>query len=62
MWIKICGNTSLEDAQMAVEYGANALGFVFVPSPRQVTEDETSRIVSQLPAGLDSFGVACTSW
>ena len=57
MWIKICGNTSLEDAQMAVESGANALGFVFASSPRQVTEGQAGRIVSRLPAGVDTFGV-----
>ncbi len=57
MWIKICGNTSLEDAQLAVECGANALGFIFAPSPRRVTEERASRIVSRLPAGVDSFGV-----
>ena len=39
MWIKICGNTSLEDARFAAECGANAVGFVFAPSPRQVEAD-----------------------
>ena len=57
MWIKICGNTSLDDAQMAVEYGANALGFVFAPSPRRVTAERASRMVSRLPAEVDTFGV-----
>ena len=39
LWIKICANTSLADAQLAAEAGADAVGFVFAPSPRRVTAE-----------------------
>jgi phosphoribosylanthranilate isomerase len=57
IWVKICGNTSLEDAQMAVEAGADALGFVFAPSPRQVTAPQLAAIVPHLPATVEKIGV-----
>ena len=57
MWIKICANTNLEDAQLAAELGADAVGFVFAPSPRQVTAEEVARITPHLPEGLECVGV-----
>jgi phosphoribosylanthranilate isomerase len=57
LWIKICGNTSLEDARLAVEAGANAVGFVFAPSPRQVTAAQAAAIVPHLPATVEKIGV-----
>jgi phosphoribosylanthranilate isomerase len=57
LWIKICGNTSLADAQLAAEAGANAVGFVFAPSPRSVTAAQAAQIVQQLPAVLEKIGV-----
>jgi len=48
--VKICGITRLEDAQLAVELGASALGFnFFPPSPRYIALDEARRIIAQLP-------------
>jgi len=57
MWIKICANTNLEDAQLAAELGADAVGFVFGPSTRQVTAAEVARITPHLPEGLECVGV-----
>jgi phosphoribosylanthranilate isomerase len=57
LWIKICANTSLEDALMAAEAGADAVGFVFAPSPRRVTIEQVATIVPRLPAGIEKIGV-----
>ena len=57
MWIKICGNTNLEDARLAVELGADALGFVFAASPRQVTADQVAGITKHLPTHVAKIGV-----
>jgi phosphoribosylanthranilate isomerase len=57
MWIKICGNTNLEDARLAVQAGADALGFVFAPSPRQMTVLQVRQITAQLPPEIETYGV-----
>ncbi len=57
LWIKICGNTSLEDARLAADAGADAVGFVFAPSPRRVTPAQVAVITPHLPATLQKIGV-----
>jgi len=57
VWIKICGNTSLADARLAVDAGADAVGFVFAPSPRHVTVSEVAAIVRHLPETVEKIGV-----
>lgn len=57
-WIKICGITNLEDAQLAVDAGADALGFVFYKkSPRRVDVETARTIVAQLPERVEKVGV-----
>ena len=57
MWIKICANTTLEDAQLAADLGADAVGFVFAPSKRRVTPEQVARITPHLPATVERVGV-----
>ncbi len=57
MWVKICGNTNFEDAALAVELGADAVGFVFAASRRQVTPEQVAEITRRLPAGAERVGV-----
>ena len=57
MVIKICGTTSVEDALLAVSLGADALGFIFAESKRQVDVATVAAIVPQLPAETIAVGV-----
>ena len=57
IWIKICANTSLADAQLAADAGADAVGFVFAPSPRRVTVAQVAAITPHLPGNLETIGV-----
>ena len=50
--VKICGITNLSDALCAADLGAHALGFVFAPSPRQISADEAAAIIRRLPPFL----------
>ena len=57
MFIKICGITNEQDALLAVALGADALGFIFAPSPRQVAPQRVKEIVRRLPQSVLTVGV-----
>jgi phosphoribosylanthranilate isomerase len=57
MWVKICGITSVTDALMCVAMGADALGFVMAPSPRQMSALAVKEITRTLPPEVVTVGV-----
>ncbi len=58
MRTKICGITNLDDALMAIDAGADALGFVFYPlSPRYINVEEAAAIVHELPPFVDKVAL-----
>ncbi len=57
MFVKICGITNEDDALLAVALGADAVGFVFAPSRRQVAVDRVRDIVRRLPPEILTVGV-----
>lgn len=57
VFVKICGTTSEADALLAVAMGADAVGFVFAPSPRQIAPGVASDIAKRLPPEVMTVGV-----
>jgi len=57
VFVKICGITCEEDALLAVAMGADALGFVFAPSTRQVSPSTVYDITRRLPPEVLTVGV-----
>jgi len=56
--VKICGITNYDDASAALDMGADLLGFNFYPeSPRFVTLEKATEIISKLPAFVDIAGI-----
>ena len=57
MFVKICGITNEDDALLSVALGADAVGFVFAPSPRQVAAQKVYDITRRLPPEILTVGV-----
>ncbi|MGH2688095.1 MAG: phosphoribosylanthranilate isomerase [Actinomycetota bacterium] len=55
--MKICGITRLADARVAIRAGANAIGFVFAPSPRRVSAARVRAFSSRLHPAIRRIGV-----
>ena len=57
VFVKICGLTTPEGVAAAVKAGADAAGFVFSPSPREVTPAQARKLAAALPASVRRVAV-----
>jgi phosphoribosylanthranilate isomerase len=57
VFVKICGMTNADDALLAAGLGADAVGFIFAPSLRQVTPGRVRSIIERLPGSVLTVGV-----
>ncbi|UKA62441.1 phosphoribosylanthranilate isomerase [Arthrobacter sp. FW306-04-A] len=57
MFVKVCGLSTPESVQAAVESGADAVGFVLTKSPREVSPDRARDLLVHVPEGVAAVGV-----
>ncbi|WP_404286816.1 phosphoribosylanthranilate isomerase [Glutamicibacter arilaitensis] len=56
-FVKICGLATENDVSVALEHGADALGFVLTDSPREVSPELAASLTAQVPAGVATVAV-----
>ena len=58
LFVKVCGITRLQDADLAADHGASAIGFIFWPgSPRYISPEDARGIVRSKARGVKAVGV-----
>ncbi|WP_426997177.1 phosphoribosylanthranilate isomerase [Pseudarthrobacter sp. N5] len=57
MFVKVCGLSTPESVRVAVAAGADAVGFVLTPSPREVSPARVVELLAHVPAGVAAVGV-----
>jgi phosphoribosylanthranilate isomerase len=57
IWVKICGLTTRDAVEAAVAAGADAVGFVFAPSKRQVTAAQATQLAQGVPRRIPRVAV-----
>jgi phosphoribosylanthranilate isomerase len=57
IWVKICGLTTREAVEAAVAAGADAVGFVFAPSKRQVSATQAAQLALGVPRRIPRVAV-----
>lgn len=57
IWVKLCGTTNVHDAMVGIAAGADALGFIFAPSPRQIAVPQAAEIAAAIGNQAEKIGV-----
>ncbi len=57
MFVKVCGLSTPDAVRVAAGAGADAVGFVLTPSPREVTPEQVRDLLAHVPNGLPAVGV-----